>query len=179
MNNKKGFTLVELLVVISIIAILSVIGVVIFTNVQKSARDAKRRGDLKAIVNALEIYRTSNGRYPSLAGWFCSDSGPNWISGLSSYFASGGVPQSPSKNVSHFFETTNVAPYISYTERLAYCYFTSTYYKGTPGSWYMLVVPLESPSTVDLATKCTAPDGTIFRYGTMYGKNVVMACNQQ
>ena len=41
--RKKGFTLIELMIVVAIIAILSVIGVTIFAGIQKNARDAKRR----------------------------------------------------------------------------------------------------------------------------------------
>ncbi|MDO8619686.1 MAG: prepilin-type N-terminal cleavage/methylation domain-containing protein [Candidatus Daviesbacteria bacterium] len=58
--TPNGFTLVELLVVISIIAVLSVIGITIFSGVQKNARDARRRGDIDAIAKALEVNKTSN-----------------------------------------------------------------------------------------------------------------------
>lgn len=57
--NKSGFTLVELLVVISIIAILSVIGITVFSGVQKSARDARRRVDINSIANAMEVNKTT------------------------------------------------------------------------------------------------------------------------
>lgn len=64
-QDKRGFTLIELLVVISIIAILSVIGITVFTGVQKGARDARRRSDIKAIATALEIqYLDRLGRCP-------------------------------------------------------------------------------------------------------------------
>lgn len=63
-RKKVGFTLVELLVVISIISILSVVGLTIYTGVQKGARDAKRKSDLTAISKALEQYRTANNSYP-------------------------------------------------------------------------------------------------------------------
>lgn len=54
-NNPQGFTLVELLVVITIIAILSVIGMAVFGNIQARARDARRRADIDAISKAYEV----------------------------------------------------------------------------------------------------------------------------
>lgn len=65
--NKKGFTLVELLVVISIIAILSIIGLTVFTGVQKNARDARRQSDVDAIAKALETtYNNATAAYPAI-----------------------------------------------------------------------------------------------------------------
>lgn len=60
-KNLQGFTLIELLVVITIIAILSVVGMTVFTGVQKNAREAGRRGDIDAIVKALEVNKTASG----------------------------------------------------------------------------------------------------------------------
>lgn len=56
-EQSKGFTLVELLVVVSIIAILSVIGLTIFTSAQANARDARRKADIDAIANTIEATR--------------------------------------------------------------------------------------------------------------------------
>lgn len=50
----SGFTLIELLIVVVILAILSVIGLVVFTGLQGNARDAKRREDIQAIAKAYE-----------------------------------------------------------------------------------------------------------------------------
>lgn len=61
--NKKGFTLIELLVVISIIGILVAIGAASYTTSQKLARDARRKGDLKAIQDAKEQYYSNTGSY--------------------------------------------------------------------------------------------------------------------
>lgn len=65
-NKKmKGFTLVELLVVVAIIAILSVIGLTIFSTAQANARDARRKSDVDAIAAALETKRAPGSIYYS------------------------------------------------------------------------------------------------------------------
>ncbi len=61
---KKGFTLVELLVVIAIIAILSTLSVVALNSARAKARDARRLSDIKQIRTALEMYFDSNMAYP-------------------------------------------------------------------------------------------------------------------
>lgn len=55
-QSKKGFSLIELLVVISIIGILVAIGMASYTNIQQKARDSARRSDVQAIAQALEQY---------------------------------------------------------------------------------------------------------------------------
>lgn len=60
-----GFTLVELLVVMSIIAILMAISLVSYQSAQQSARDGRRKADLEQVRSALEMYRADCGGYPS------------------------------------------------------------------------------------------------------------------
>jgi len=64
-KNKKGFTLVELLIVISIIGILAGLGLSSYPKAQKQARDGKRKADLEQIRSALEIYRSDCKTYPA------------------------------------------------------------------------------------------------------------------
>lgn len=65
-NKKlKGFTLVELLVVLSIIAVLLGVLLVSFQGTRVTARDGRRKTDLELIRGALEMYRGDCGLYPS------------------------------------------------------------------------------------------------------------------
>lgn len=65
-NNKKGFTLIELIVSVTIIAVLTVVGVVSYTGTNKKARDSRRVSDLHELRIALELYRQSVGSsYPA------------------------------------------------------------------------------------------------------------------
>lgn len=73
--KSQGFTLVELLVVISIIAILSTLGVALYSNVLKNSRDSKRQADLITNIQpALEQYFADQLYYPVLAGDACPTS---------------------------------------------------------------------------------------------------------
>ena len=66
MNKKNfGFTLVELMISISIIAILSVVLSISFSKAQKSGRDQRRIEDLKAIQSAAEQMVMLSGTYPT------------------------------------------------------------------------------------------------------------------
>lgn len=65
-NKAKGFTIVELLIVIVVIGILATLVIVTFTGIQQKARDSKRKTDLNALDSHAEAYYASNGYYPTL-----------------------------------------------------------------------------------------------------------------
>lgn len=64
MNNKKGFTLLELLVVIALIGLLSSLIIASLVSVRAKTKDSKRIQDLDNIANALERFAIDYGRYP-------------------------------------------------------------------------------------------------------------------
>jgi prepilin-type N-terminal cleavage/methylation domain-containing protein len=65
LQYKKGFTLVEMLIVIAIIAILASVALVSVRGVRSSANDTKRISDLNKVQQQLEVYYTKNGNYPA------------------------------------------------------------------------------------------------------------------
>ena len=75
-NKSKGFTIVELLIVIVVIGILATLVIVTFTGIQQKARDSKRKTDIGAVQAALESYYSSNNTYPTVTDLNSS----TWIS---------------------------------------------------------------------------------------------------
>jgi prepilin-type N-terminal cleavage/methylation domain-containing protein len=65
LEKKKGFTLIELLVVISIIGLLSSIVLSTLSTARNKARDASNISTFVQYTNAIELYYSENGKYPS------------------------------------------------------------------------------------------------------------------
>lgn len=64
---KKGFTLIEILIVVAIISILASVVLVGLGPTQRAGRDARRISDLRQIQTALELYFNKCGYYPGIA----------------------------------------------------------------------------------------------------------------
>lgn len=63
MKNKSGFTIVELLIVIVVIAILAAISIVAYNGMQDRARASTVQSDLSGAMKKLSLYRVDN-EYP-------------------------------------------------------------------------------------------------------------------
>ncbi|HEX8923193.1 MAG TPA: type II secretion system protein, partial [Patescibacteria group bacterium] len=63
-SNKPGFSLIELLVVISIMATLMAILLPNFMGARERAKDAQKKQDMEAIRTALRMYYNDNQSYP-------------------------------------------------------------------------------------------------------------------
>jgi len=103
--TKKGFTLIEIMVVVVIIAVLTVVGMVSYASINKNSRDAKRKSDIEQIRSALEMYRTDIGYYPT--------SSNAWIdtAALNDYLVVGGyisaIPTDPTTGFLYKYKAIN------------------------------------------------------------------------
>jgi prepilin-type N-terminal cleavage/methylation domain-containing protein len=149
MHSRKGFTLIELMVVISIIAIMAGVGFVSFTSAQIAGRDGRRKQDIRLLSSALDLYYQQNHRYPTsnAAGdWEKSTSGGRWLKDF-------GDPNTPTVVAfdGTYIKTQPLDP--TNNNILLYLYYSAISYSppgcGAAGQYYFLYANLENAKDPD------------------------------
>ncbi|HSW90061.1 MAG TPA: type II secretion system protein [Patescibacteria group bacterium] len=135
MKKINGFTMIELLVAATILALLTMISVVSFQQANVRARDGKRKADLEQTRAALELYRSgSAASYPSGSIF-------SYMIGTlkQSSYISDPVPVDPKNDSTYYYQ-----------------------YNSASGATYCMCATLEGGSGNKAAADCNGADGTAF-----------------
>ncbi len=167
-NRKQtGFTIVELLIVIVVIAILAAITIVAYNGIQQRARDTRRIQDLAALSKSTKLYAVDNGGdYASIN---CGSTGNGWLT--SDYDGAGpAVSINACLTLNKHLSTVLTDPSgLSSCGGLG-CY---AYMKGSCGttSYYYAHLEGRAQTTTDLDGTCNDT------YDTLYGMNYYVRVN--
>ena len=151
--GRSGFTLVELLVTVMILAVISSIAYLTFNQALIRTRDNQRKSDLRSITAALEIYYQKNGHFPYSGGageWVLSSNTNPWIKDANALPAAldtmyiDRMPKDPKQDAGN--------PVTSGSNITGYAYLTPQLAGGCLlplGQYYVLVAGLENNNDAD------------------------------
>lgn len=85
-SRKKGFTLIEIIIVIIVMAILAAVSIIAYNNAQSRSRDTIRVNDLSNMNNAIKMYYADQKQYPSFpagcSGYWSSNTGNHYTNSV-------------------------------------------------------------------------------------------------
>ena len=155
-KNKRGFTIVELLVVIVVIGILAAISIVSYNVVRDNAKSQSISSDLSTTATNLSKYKSENGGYPSSASAFNTSIEKSNTSGQTSY--------------TYTYNASEKSYCLVAAGTKSSFYVTSGNSKVTEGSSCPVTLTITSPSDID-----TNPNTNITITGTAAPGNKIIA----
>ncbi|MFA7253759.1 MAG: prepilin-type N-terminal cleavage/methylation domain-containing protein [Patescibacteria group bacterium] len=153
---SKGFTLIEILIVITVIGILASISIVGYDRVSTAARDSRRKADLESISIALTMYHqnekswilTGSGYLGTGEGYFNAKDAVSYPKSIAKFLVEKGYlstePKDPKLKVENGIALSERPQYMVYQ-----CHFSGNINFVDGGVIY---AQLEKPSASDIAT---------------------------
>jgi general secretion pathway protein G len=149
---KRGFSLMELMIVIAIIALLAIVVMGNYFNQIKKGRDARRKTDLDQLRTALEDYADDNNQYPAESDMTCGSTALRpWIKE---------VPCEPG--------TTDSYLYLSGTNNLDYCIYTQLQFKTDPD-----IQRVGCDPDTGCPNAPALPSGAVYNFGVCSGNRTI------
>lgn len=154
-KNEQGFTIVELLIVIVVIAILAAITIVAYNGIQGRARDSSADSMAATLSKKAKAYYTINSAYPTTAAQFnATDSKEANLEGMKVTFATGLAPTTVN-SASFGTTSTNPTPATALSEWQSG---TRVIYNSTTAGYAITTV--NASGAAETVTEGTAPTGT-------------------
>ena len=122
---ERGFTLVEIMIVVAIIALLAAIAIPNVLRGRTTANESAAIGNLRALISSLEMYRSVNNAYPLTA---------NWVANM----YTGAVPAFGPPSFNHAMDGTACPPAVASSCTQGYRY---TYTSAAGTTHTLLAVP--------------------------------------
>lgn len=107
MKSQRGFTLLEMMVVVAIVAILAAILIPNFSHARAQAATSACMGNIKTIATAMELYYTDKQSYPGGSSGGSGSVDPTSVqSGGTFYGYLGQVPEDPAAGTGKYYTWT-------------------------------------------------------------------------
>lgn len=111
LKDKKGFTLIEIVLVLAIAGLILVIVFLAVSGAQRSRRDSQRKNDLSRIAAQLEQFASNNnGCYPESAATPGCAGTPNWATFWTTYIVTAGNFNDPLSGDAYQVGPVSAAP---------------------------------------------------------------------
>lgn len=175
-SSQRGFTIVELLIVIVVIGILASITIVAYNNIQQRSRDTKRRDDVAKIVRAGKLWLVDSGKKFNEIGAGSSGAAVGWFDGAYSPY-----PSVKSVFVGSKYLSEGVTDPINSKSGTVYAYMIAPCVDSDTGT-RVIMAKLETPPAETLSQQlsgytCTNSNFNSYTSST-YGMNYARIINE-
>lgn len=107
---QNGFTLIEMVIVAAMLAILMIGATGAYVTTRNRGEDARRRADIEALRQALELYRNNTGAYPIYTGG-TEGTLKTTLTG-NGYISAASYPKDPDGDKQYYYTSTAGTTYV-------------------------------------------------------------------